>query len=285
MCRFAYYLGPPLKLSKLITEPRNSLIHQSYASEERVEPLNGDGFGLSWRSEGEADWALFKSLTPAWNNANLKHLARSLHSKCILAHVRAASSGLSVNEANCHPFTRGPYAFMHNGEIGGFRQVRRALLRKLSDEAFDQMEGSTDSELFLGLLMDELGPQDGSASVESMATALKRTMDCVHEVVSILAPESPCYFNMILSTEDRAVASRVAIDDAEPPSLYLNHGQAYTCENGICTMLQPDCSEVSTLVCSEPLSSEPSWHQVPANHFVLLERGSEARVEDWEHFS
>jgi hypothetical protein len=36
-------------------------------------------------------------------------------SSLVFAHVRAASEGTSVSESNCHPFTMGPYLFMHNG--------------------------------------------------------------------------------------------------------------------------------------------------------------------------
>ncbi len=48
MCRFALYLGSPIHVSSLITDPANSIIHQSFHSHEREEPLNGDGFGLAW---------------------------------------------------------------------------------------------------------------------------------------------------------------------------------------------------------------------------------------------
>ena len=36
MCRFAMYLGPPIQLSALVTEPSNSIIHQSYDAQERA---------------------------------------------------------------------------------------------------------------------------------------------------------------------------------------------------------------------------------------------------------
>ena len=48
MCRFALYLGSELTVSRLVTEPSNSIIHQSFHNLERTEPLNGDGFGLAW---------------------------------------------------------------------------------------------------------------------------------------------------------------------------------------------------------------------------------------------
>jgi len=132
MCRFTFYTGTPLRLSELLTEPEHSLINQSFQSEEREEPLNGDGFGLAWYVDGHTEPALFRSVTPAWSNCNLRELARVTVSHCALAHVRAATQGLQVGEPNCQPFRRRQVAFMHNGDIGGFSSIRRALLDQLS---------------------------------------------------------------------------------------------------------------------------------------------------------
>ncbi|MEM9490023.1 MAG: class II glutamine amidotransferase, partial [Myxococcota bacterium] len=115
MCRFVIYLGPPIPLSHLTTLPTHSLIHQSYKAREREEPLNGDGFGVAWYApELSPEPALFRDVTPAWNNENLRCLAQVTRSRTILAHVRAATQG-SVLQTNCHPFSAGPLAFMHNG--------------------------------------------------------------------------------------------------------------------------------------------------------------------------
>ena len=165
MCRFVLYLGPPLVLSTLITEPANSMIHQSFHSHERKEPLNGDGFGVAWYQRELSDEpGVFRSITPAWSNHNLLDLARVTRSTCILAHVRAATPGMAVTETNTHPFAWGPYAFMHNGEIGGFHQIKRRLLARLSDEAFDRIGGTTDSEHFFALLGDRLRERAAGAA-------------------------------------------------------------------------------------------------------------------------
>lgn len=104
MCRWAMYLGPEIPLSWLLTDPEHSIIHQSYRAELREEPLNGDGFGVAWYAPGLAEPAVFRSIQPAWNNTNLIDLARVTTSGTILAHVRAASPGLGVQEANCTHF-------------------------------------------------------------------------------------------------------------------------------------------------------------------------------------
>ena len=47
MCRFAVYLGDETRVSSLVTEPVNSIIHQSFHNHEHAEPLNDDGFGIA----------------------------------------------------------------------------------------------------------------------------------------------------------------------------------------------------------------------------------------------
>ena len=155
MCRFTLYLGPDIRLSSLLLEPTHSLIRQSTHSREREEPLNGDGFGVGWYArELSGEPAVFRSITPAWNNRNLHNLARVVASDCILAHVRAATQSSGVNEANCHPFRYQQYLFMHNGDVGNFRHVRRRMLDSVCDEAYSNVYGSTDSECFFALCID-----------------------------------------------------------------------------------------------------------------------------------
>jgi len=148
MCRFLAYLGKPIVLDKLLYQPKNSLVHQSYHAQEKKEPLNGDGFGVGFYvPELDPAPALFVSTTPAWGNRNLRYNAPKIRSHCIFAHVRAASYG-EVAEMNCHPFQYNKLLFMHNGQIGGFKIVKRKLRQRLSDELYNWIQGTTDSEHF-----------------------------------------------------------------------------------------------------------------------------------------
>src|SRR6266496_4521625 len=105
MCRFLCYRGPEILLSDLLYKPANSLILQSFHAKERTEPLNGDGVGVGWYTpEITSTPCVSASLTPAWSNHNLRQLSDHVKSGCFFAHVRAASPGMRVSEANCHPF-------------------------------------------------------------------------------------------------------------------------------------------------------------------------------------
>ena len=100
-----------------------------------MSPVNGDGFGVGWYDEAEVPGGappgqpcVFLATSPAWNNCNLHRLADHVVSSLIFAHVRAASPGLQTTESNCHPFSYGPFLWMHNGDVPAFPRVKREIL-------------------------------------------------------------------------------------------------------------------------------------------------------------
>jgi len=272
MCRFILYQGPPLRIAALVAEPENSLIHQSVHSRERKEPVNGDGFGLAWYPPNSTEPpARFRSITPAWNNANLLDLARVIESRVILAHVRAASQARSVAETNCHPFKYGPYTFMHNGDVGGFGKVRRALLSELSDEAFDSIQGGTDTEHAFALLLDRLRPFGVWPTVDQMIEALGNTIARLVELVAERVPGVPSFMNFALSNGRSSVVTRFTTKPGyDGESLHLHHGRRYVCEAGACRMLEPNEEGGAFLVSSERLSADPGWETIPRNSLVAI---------------
>ncbi len=277
MCRFILYTGPTLSLASLVTEPSHSLIRQSISSKETEEPLNGDGFGLAWYAHDVSpEPAVFRSVTPAWNNHNLLSLARVTRSATVLAHVRAATSGLPVTELNCHPFTFGPYAFMHNGDVGGFTGVRRRLLATLSDEAFGAIRGTTDSEHLFAMFLDRIPlVREKHDRALMLAEALRRTLADLLDLQREWGIEEPNYLNLAVTDGSAAVAVRFTTDAPEhASSLHLHAGRRYVCEGGVCRMLVAESRDhdapSAVIVSSEPLSDDPGWDMVPANHMVLI---------------
>lgn len=271
MCRFTLYLGPTIRLSSLVVEPEHSIIAQSFHSKSQEEPLNGDGFGIAWYAPGLCkEPALFRSVTPAWNNTNLLELARVVESPLILAHVRAATKHGGQSEANCHPFRHGRHAFMHNGDLGDFGKLRRPLLASLGDEAFDAIAGSTDSEHLFGLVVDEL-PRHRGTGAEPMAAALQAAVARCVALSKEHGQGAPSYLNLALSDGDSAVACRFTTEDGyDGESLYVHTGRVYVCQGGVCKMLAPDRGRGCVLVSSEPLSQDPGWDLVPRNSMVLV---------------
>lgn len=153
MCRWAAYTGEQVFLEQIVTAPCHSLIAQSHHALEAKTPTNGDGFGVAWYGE-RREPGLYRDILPAWSDPNLKSLCRQIRSRLFLAHVRASTGG-ATSRANCHPFVFDRWSFIHNGQIGGFERLRRHLEAGISDELYDRLEGTTDSELLFLLMVQE----------------------------------------------------------------------------------------------------------------------------------
>jgi glutamine amidotransferase len=284
MCRFTLYLGPAIKLSSLLLDPEHSLIRQSSHSREREEPLNGDGFGVGWyANELSHEPAVFRSISPAWNNRNLHNLARVVASDCILAHVRAATQSSGVNEANCHPFRYQQYLFMHNGDVGDFRRVRRQMLADVCDEAFGNVYGSTDSEHLFAVFIDELLKRPAAEGRSArMVAALEHAIRRTTQLSAAEGAEEPCHLNCAVSDGQYAVISRYTNDpDEAPPTLYYFCGQLYP---GARSGEPPSTSaEEAVIVSSERLTEDPGWSVIPPNHLIVLARGRTPQLHSMGH--
>lgn len=278
MCRWAMYLGPEIPLSWLLTDPAHSIIHQSYRAELREEPLNGDGFGVAWYARGIAEPAVFRSIQPAWNNTNLIDLARVTSSRTVLAHVRAATPGLGVQEANCHPFRRGALTFMHNGNVDGFLALKRTLLKELSDESFSALDGTTDSEHVFALFMDALPSATGARACDRYASALLAAVERVCTLADDVGARGPTFLNLAVTDGEQAAACRFVHNGPKAHSLFVMHGKRYLCDaRGTCHLLEQD-GPGATLIASEPLADDEAWSEVPQNHVVLVPSAGAAEV-------
>jgi len=275
MCRFVLYMGPEITLDMLTTRPAHSLINQSFQSRLREEPLNGDGFGIAWYvPELSLEPALFRSIQPAWNNVNLRHLARVCRSQVILAHVRAATSGSGVSEVNCHPFIADRFAFMHNGSVAGFVKNKRRLMQQLTDETHATIQGTTDSEYLFARFRDHFATSDHSDDTQRMAAALT---DTILETARLTAetetgdmPSHHSSLNLAVTDGISAVVSRFSSGDTDSPSLYTTIGTHCVCENGMCRMAACGDCQSAVLVASEPLNDDAGWNRVSHNQLLLI---------------
>ncbi len=281
MCRFALYLGPAIRMSALITDPEHSIIHQSVNSREREEPLNGDGFGVAWydRDIGPEP-GVFKDVSPAWNNPNLRNLARMISSRCMLAHVRAATPGLPVHHLNCHPFRWKTIAMMHNGEVHGFARVKRALRNSLADDVYDWVLGSTDSEHLFGLFVQHYEAGAESDPGDRLARALAATIAQLNQIRAAVGVTEPAFLNLAVTDGEYAAVSRYVSDPTRPPhSLYLYEGEEYHCENGVCQLSPPagEAPPAMVIIASEPVSVDVDWQAVPPQHIAIVRAGEPTR--------
>ena len=113
MCRWNAYVGQPLLMGELLYRTQHGLIDESLHSRMGAETTNGDGFGVGWYGiRDRATPARYRSVNPAWNDANMRELGDHVETPLFLAHIRAAI-GSPVQQTNCHPFRHDRWLFVH----------------------------------------------------------------------------------------------------------------------------------------------------------------------------
>ncbi|MBW4521534.1 MAG: ergothioneine biosynthesis protein EgtC [Scytolyngbya sp. HA4215-MV1] len=250
MCRLLGYFGSPIPLDRLLYQPEHSLIVQSYQPREMTAGLlNADGFGVGWYHPiRQTEPFTYKNTVPIWSDINLPPLSRYVESSCILASIRSATPGQAVDLSNCPPFQQQFILAVHNGFIENFRQtLYRPIRDRLSDRAYQSIQGSTDSEHLFALLLTqwETSPELTLAEV-------------LHKTLTLLSDLGQSYqtgfaANLIFSDGKQLVVSRFA--NRTVPSLYWLRNA-------------PDFPD-AVLVASEPLFAG-DWIACPENTMLTI---------------
>ena len=180
MCRHLAYLGPPVTLEALLLGPEHSLLRQSWQPRhQRHGNLNADGFGAGWYDLARRpEPARYRSARPIWADRSFASLAGLVSSEAVLAAVRSATPPLPVEETSAPPFTAGPWLFVHNGAVDGFKEgIGTQLRRAVSDRREGGIEGASDAEVLFALVLDQLdaGARPDAALGEVMARVLAIT--------------------------------------------------------------------------------------------------------------
>lgn len=282
MCRFVGYLGNEILLADLLSRPANSLIRQSYKSKERSEPLNGDGFGVGWyEPEITNEPCVFTAITPAWSNRNLLNLAEHIETPCFFAHIRAASPGTDVSEANCHPFQYGRLLWMHNGTVEGFDLIKRRLRRSLPDDVYGSIRGTTDSEHAFAVFLNLLGGKREEPTLAELAGGLVETIWQLDAWVRDAGITKPSMYNFAV-TDGRNIAAVRYVSDPqiEPISLYFSRQSKYQCSDGRLEMMECPTPESGIIVASERLTDRlEDWTRVAPNHVLSIDERLIVKVQ------
>jgi predicted glutamine amidotransferase len=266
MCRWLAYSGSPVLLEELLYGRQNSLIVQSLHSRLGAEETNGDGFGLGWYGKQESP-AVFRSIEPAWNDRNLRELARHITSPLVFAHIRA-STGSPVQQTNCHPFRHGRWLWMHNGFVDGYRSVKRDLAVAIDPELYPEIEGTTDSELLFHLALT-FGLEDDPPRAVERTIGLVESVGHDHGVEfpfqgTIATSDGECIWAFRYSSEGRSRSLFFSTDVRTLRALYPDNE------------LLRDLGDESRLVVSEPLGELPgAWNEVPEASYGVIQPGQD----------
>jgi predicted glutamine amidotransferase len=117
--------------------------------------LHGDGWGMAWYEGAEP--VIRKSAARADSEPEYDKLAREPLGALGLVHLRWATPGLGLSEADTHPFRYEDWAFAHNGAI----HPQDRLGQLLPAGWAGRPRGSTDSERYFLLIMSKLASHGG----------------------------------------------------------------------------------------------------------------------------
>eukprot|EP01102_Stenamoeba_stenopodia_P020171 TRINITY_DN7774_c0_g1_i2.p1 TRINITY_DN7774_c0_g1~~TRINITY_DN7774_c0_g1_i2.p1 ORF type:complete len:347 (+),score=59.20 TRINITY_DN7774_c0_g1_i2:166-1206(+) len=316
MCRWLVYIGTdPVVAADIILKPIHSIVSQCYEhylpdivtnwnlstleNLRRVNhTINGDGYGVGWYVPHiEPTPCVFVSTTPPWNNRNLMRLCRKIESTCIFCHVRAASPGSFISEANCHPFNFGRYLFMHNGGIPAFIKYKVKILQALSEKTTAMIAGTTDTEHIGAYFVEQLGRDPNEEStVEEIRDALLKTIGFITKLTKKIHRGTLDYevelsssLNLAVTDGKCVVATRYRNHPTDqPPSLYYSIARKVTESSGILTLHHPknnasspssspsspstSSSDRICIIASEPLTYTASdWTLIPKNHYLMVD--------------
>jgi gamma-glutamyl hercynylcysteine S-oxide hydrolase len=235
MCRHLAYVGPPVPLGALLTEPSHSLVEQARRPKQQTSGTeNPDGWGVVW-VDGDGQPQRHRSSAPIWVDPALPDLARTVVTSDVLAAVRLASPGSKVEEAGNAPFVADArWFFSLNGIVDGFHEGVGDELRALvSPRRLEGIESDADTEVLFALALDRL--DEGRALVDVLA-----------DVVCTVEQRTTGRLNMFLC--ERGAIAGTAVGNS------LHHRGA-------------------ALVASEPLDDAPDWEPVP-DRSVLTSDGA-----------
>jgi len=251
MCRMAGYVGPALRVGEIVSAPPHSLLVQSYRPREMQSgTVNADGYGAAlWLDDGNPEPALYRTAAPIWADPNQRWMGERLVVRSLIGAVRSATPGIGFELANVQPFTRGRMGFAHNGFIAGFRSGPQRMIREgLGREAYESIEGSSDSEHILALVTDT-----GAPLPESARKGLLR----LEEICAAL--DRPAVATLLLGDGEQLVGVRWA-HASRPATLYwalFKEGVA---------------------MASEPFDGG-RWKEIPEGHLAIARPGEDLRLE------
>lgn len=196
MCRLlGYVTGAPTSLVDVLGRAE-------FEAFTALTAFHDDGWGMAWHDESgrlrRAGSAHSAERDPAYDELAGERLGRAG-----IVHLRWASPGLTVSEANTHPFVDGDLAMAHNGHIAPIDRLEGLL----TGDSRRALRGDTDSERYFRYVVQciEAAGDEEAGLLQAIAT---------------LVEEFPhASLNALLLTADKLFAVHVNSRAAIPTAL------------------------------------------------------------------
>jgi predicted glutamine amidotransferase len=189
---------------------------------------------------------------------NLPSLSRYIKSENILAYVRSATSGQALDLSNSQPFRYKNLLFIHNGRVDKFRQtLHRPIRNLLSDEIYNWIKGSTDSEHIFALILERLQ----NYPTKSWGQVLHLVLTEIHNLAK--SHQTDVSANLVMSDGKRLLISRYATKSPAPSLYWLKNHPNF-----------PN----SVIIASEPLFAG-DWIGCPENSIIIVGQDGDIQSE------
>jgi glutamine amidotransferase len=271
MCRFFVYVGKNVILKKILWDPENSILKQSYKmtytpdidDNTRNHLVNVDGFGISWYIKDNFPY-LYKSLKTPWSDVNMLEFTKCISSKFIYAHIRAIKPGNCknyVNEYNCHPFRIDKFCWMHNGNISKKEKLLDYIMKNADIDLVQKIKGNTDSEYCFIIFLHYLKLNKSDYESVSFAKLQKCMIKTIQKILE-LVEDDICSLNFCVTNKKITICTRYINSTEEPPSLY------YCSENN------------NIMISSEPIYKNKKWILLPKNSMITITKTKKILIDE-----
>ena len=178
--------------------------------------------------------------------------------------------------------------WMHNGNVGAWRYIKRRLVDNISDQWFLEVKGGTDSEWAFALFLDTMermghhpssSPPDGFEH-KALRQAMLGTIARINELIADIPEphrsakdlDTRSLLNFAVTDGHTVVCTRyVSSRTDEAASLYFSSGTKWVeYEGGHYRMERRDKGADIVLVASEPLTFERGQFSSTHDHLILF---------------
>ena len=254
MCRLMAYIGEAFSPSDLVFSGTHSLYEQSWAPKELLSgSVNADGYGVVWYSAAQP--ARIAEARPIWYDPDLRSTLRAVTSTCVIAALRNATPGITVDRSGLLPLVFDRWAFVLNGFVPEFHRLHmRALRTGLPDALYAELRGASDSETLFLLTVAEL--ERGASPVDALTTVARMVCERVGK--------QPAQLNMVLTDGARLTALRSGTA-LETNSLYVAR--------------RPPFAPDGLVLASEPPEAGAAWAPVDGHSWIDIEPDGTVRED------